>query len=147
MREYNAQSPKQGRKIFNSIVKTIHFSYLPIIYLWAVAMPTCIFFPHKRKPDRTLRVDIPGSFHMTTCGALSLLRKRGEVGVYFRDLRDTGTKNGRRTKYTFTRVRQTDRTVDSFWFNGSNISCQSLNISLKTSDSAGEKIKSLLQQY
>ena len=33
MREYNAESKKQGRKRFNSIVKTIHFSYLPIIYL------------------------------------------------------------------------------------------------------------------
>ena len=32
-REYNSKSPKQGRKRFNSIVKTIHFSYLPIIYL------------------------------------------------------------------------------------------------------------------
>ena len=31
---HNAKSPKQGRKRFNSIVKTIHFSYLPIIYLW-----------------------------------------------------------------------------------------------------------------
>ena len=34
MREYNAETPKQGRKRFNSIAKTIHFSYLPIIYLW-----------------------------------------------------------------------------------------------------------------
>ena len=34
MREYNAKSPNQGRKRFNSIAKTIHFSYLPIIYLW-----------------------------------------------------------------------------------------------------------------
>ena len=33
MREYNAESPKQGRKRINSIVETIHFSYLPIIYL------------------------------------------------------------------------------------------------------------------
>ena len=33
MREYNAESPKQGRKGFNSIVKTIYFSYLPTIYL------------------------------------------------------------------------------------------------------------------
>ena len=33
MREYNAKSPKQGRKRFNSIVKTIYFLYLPIIYL------------------------------------------------------------------------------------------------------------------
>ena len=33
MRKYNAKSPKQGRKGFNSIVKTINFSYLPIIYL------------------------------------------------------------------------------------------------------------------
>ena len=34
MREYNAESPKQGRKRFNSIVKTMCFSYLPVIYLW-----------------------------------------------------------------------------------------------------------------
>ena len=34
MRKYNAQSPKQGRKRFNSMVKTIYFSYLSIIYLW-----------------------------------------------------------------------------------------------------------------
>ena len=33
MRKYNAESKKQGRKRFNSIVKTIHFSYHPIIYL------------------------------------------------------------------------------------------------------------------
>ena len=33
MREYNAKSPKQVRKRFNSTAKTIHFSYLPIIYL------------------------------------------------------------------------------------------------------------------
>ena len=33
MREYNFESPKQGRKRFNSITKKIHFSYLPIIYL------------------------------------------------------------------------------------------------------------------
>ena len=38
MCEYNAESPKQGRKRFNSIVKTIHFSYLPISYLWCGAM-------------------------------------------------------------------------------------------------------------
>ncbi len=29
-----AESPKQGRKRFNSIVKTIHFSYLPFTYRW-----------------------------------------------------------------------------------------------------------------
>ena len=34
MREYNAESPKQGRKRFNSIVKTIGFDHLVIIYLW-----------------------------------------------------------------------------------------------------------------
>ena len=33
MRKYNAERLKQGRKRLNSIVKTIHFSYLPIIYL------------------------------------------------------------------------------------------------------------------
>ena len=33
MREYNAESPKQGRKRFNSIVKTINIAYLGIIYL------------------------------------------------------------------------------------------------------------------
>ena len=43
MREYNAESSIQGRKRFNSIVKTIHFSYLPIIYLWATPTPSiCI---------------------------------------------------------------------------------------------------------
>ena len=36
MRKYNAESPKQDRKRFNSIVKTIHISYLPIIYLYGV---------------------------------------------------------------------------------------------------------------
>ena len=34
MRKYNAESPKQGRKRFNSIVKTIGFDHLVIIYLW-----------------------------------------------------------------------------------------------------------------
>ena len=33
MHKYNAKSPKQDRKRFNSIVKTIHIFYLPIIYL------------------------------------------------------------------------------------------------------------------
>ena len=33
MREYNAESPKQGRKRFNSIVKTINIADLGIIYL------------------------------------------------------------------------------------------------------------------
>ena len=33
MREYNPRAG-QGRKGFNSFVKTIYFSYLPIIYLW-----------------------------------------------------------------------------------------------------------------
>ena len=35
MREYNAESPKQGRKRFNSIVKTINIADLGIIYLWS----------------------------------------------------------------------------------------------------------------
>ena len=38
MREYNAESPKQGRKGFNSIVNTIYFSYLPITYLSMVVV-------------------------------------------------------------------------------------------------------------
>ena len=33
MREYNAESPKQDRKRFNSVVKTIGFGHLVIIYL------------------------------------------------------------------------------------------------------------------
>ena len=33
MRKYNAESRKQGRKRFNSIVKTIDFDHLVIIYL------------------------------------------------------------------------------------------------------------------
>ena len=35
MRKYNAESPKQGRKRFNSIVKTIYFDHLVISYLCA----------------------------------------------------------------------------------------------------------------
>ena len=34
MRKYNAESPKQGSKRFNSIVKTINIADLGIIYLW-----------------------------------------------------------------------------------------------------------------
>ena len=34
MREYNAESPKQGRKRVNSNVKTIDFDHFVIIYLW-----------------------------------------------------------------------------------------------------------------
>ena len=34
MREYNAESPKQGRKRFNSIAKTQYIADLVIIYLW-----------------------------------------------------------------------------------------------------------------
>ena len=33
MREYNAESPKKGRKRFNYNVKTIDFDHLVIIYL------------------------------------------------------------------------------------------------------------------
>ena len=36
VREYNAESPKQGRKRFNSVVKTIGFGHLVIIYLWSM---------------------------------------------------------------------------------------------------------------
>ena len=34
MRKYKAESPKQGSKRFNSIVKTINIGDLGIIYLW-----------------------------------------------------------------------------------------------------------------
>ena len=34
MREYIAECPKQGRKRFNSIAKTIYIADLVIIYLW-----------------------------------------------------------------------------------------------------------------
>ena len=34
MREYNAESPKQGRKRLYSIAKTIGFDHPVIIYLW-----------------------------------------------------------------------------------------------------------------
>ena len=61
MREYNAKSQKQGRKRFNSIVKTIGFDHLVIIYLWAkpsvnVALPAtdfeyAMFFFHSRVFD------------------------------------------------------------------------------------------------
>ena len=34
MCEYNSESPKQGRKRFNSIAKTIHFSNLPITFIY-----------------------------------------------------------------------------------------------------------------
>ena len=40
MREYDAESPKQGRKRLNSIVKTIGFGHLVIIlYLWWILLP------------------------------------------------------------------------------------------------------------
>ena len=35
MCEYNDESPKQDRKRFNSIVKTINIADLGIIYLWS----------------------------------------------------------------------------------------------------------------
>ena len=38
MREYIVKSPKPGRNRFNSIVKTIYISYLPIFYLWRTPM-------------------------------------------------------------------------------------------------------------
>ena len=41
MREYNAESPKQGRKRFNSVVKTIGFGHLVIIYLWFIYILYC----------------------------------------------------------------------------------------------------------
>ena len=40
MREYNAESPKQGRKRFNSIAKTQYIADLVIIYLWVKRSPT-----------------------------------------------------------------------------------------------------------
>ena len=40
MREHNAKSPKHDRKRFNSIVKRINFSYLPIIYLCLASSPS-----------------------------------------------------------------------------------------------------------
>ena len=65
--EYNAESPKQGRKTFNSIVKTIHFSNLPIIYLcsmvttapYSVVIQDLLVFlprPQTRKRERELEV-------------------------------------------------------------------------------------------
>ena len=36
MHVYKAESPKQGRKRFNSIVKRIGFDHLVIIYLWSL---------------------------------------------------------------------------------------------------------------
>ena len=40
MREYNAESPKQSRKRFNSNAKTIDFDHLVIIYLCPPLLPT-----------------------------------------------------------------------------------------------------------
>ena len=41
------RDPKQGRKRFNNIVKTIHSPYLPIVYLWLAvyihALPVCLY--------------------------------------------------------------------------------------------------------
>ena len=34
MRKYNAESPKQGSRRFNSIVKTKYIADLGIVYLW-----------------------------------------------------------------------------------------------------------------
>ena len=38
MREYNAKCQKLGSKRLHSMAKMIHFSYLPIIYLWQFLM-------------------------------------------------------------------------------------------------------------
>ena len=43
MREYIAESPKQGSKRFNSFVKTIGFDHLVIIYLWVIHSMKKIF--------------------------------------------------------------------------------------------------------
>ena len=37
--KYNAESPKQGSKRFNSITKTIHFAHLGIIFIYARNLP------------------------------------------------------------------------------------------------------------
>ena len=50
MREYNAESPKQGRKRFNYIVKKIYISYLPIIYL-------CSTHKYKGGQKRTIKLE------------------------------------------------------------------------------------------
>ena len=49
MLEYNAESPKQGRKGFNSIVKTIYFYYLPI-FIYASPPP----FPFPSPPPHLI---------------------------------------------------------------------------------------------
>ena len=59
MREYNAESQKQGRKRFNSIVKTIGFDHLVIIYLWVFSsskamFPQILLFQSTRVHDNKL---------------------------------------------------------------------------------------------
>ena len=36
---YNAESPKQGSKRFNSITKTIHWAHLGILFIYGVLLP------------------------------------------------------------------------------------------------------------
>ena len=43
MCEYNAERPKQDRKRFNSIVKTMGFDHIVIIYLWMYGTGTLLF--------------------------------------------------------------------------------------------------------
>ena len=75
MREYNAESPKQGMKEFNSIAKTIYFSYLPIIYLCFTPSTAADTWPcrasHPRLERRRLATDVlspwgtPSHSHLT----------------------------------------------------------------------------------
>ena len=44
--QYNAKSPKQGRRRFNSIVKTIHIANLGIVYLWLNSLYCTIIIPN-----------------------------------------------------------------------------------------------------
>ena len=55
IRKYNAESPKQGRKRLNSIVKRINFSYLPHIYdfiygLWPPTPSLAFIGQHEFSP-------------------------------------------------------------------------------------------------
>ena len=38
--KYNAESPNQGRKRFNSITKTIHFAHLGILFIYTTLAET-----------------------------------------------------------------------------------------------------------
>ena len=73
MLKYNAESPKQGSKRFNSIVKTINIVDLGIIYLWC---------EHIEPKSKEVSFNMKGIFSCVRYHRKEIFAKgRGPVGL------------------------------------------------------------------